>query len=370
MIHRGTRLDATSHVTGSPDPPPPYKIVRAYPNLKFNHPLLMARCPGSDRLFVGEQAGVLHSFRDSPDAKAELFFDLRSDIKTVGQLPGAKRVEAVYSQRSRIPSGLRGRTGHMPTFLLHARAGEKRRKPHISADGSPRVAVHGHEGRSALADRSVQRADRSSRSTQGGQLWQRAATFISGPTACSTSLTAADGKPNPNPPDENWRPAVGHLRTSPLSSILRIDVDHPAPGKLYGIPKDNPFVGNEGRSARGVERTDSAIHGGHELRREDRRPLRRLMSAWELWEMIHRVEKGGNYGWAAMEGPQPIKPQKLGPTPISSAAGSRACRTRSRAASPAAGSIAASSSPSSSAPTFSATGRRGGSGRPASTAIA
>ena len=29
---------------------------------------------------------------------------------------------------------------------------------------------------------------------------------------------------------------------------------------------------------------------------------------WELWELVHRVEKGGNYGWSAMEGPQPIKP--------------------------------------------------------------
>ena len=26
--------------------------------------------------------------------------------------------------------------------------------------------------------------------------------------------------------------------------------------------------------------------------------------------MVHRVEKGGNYGWAAMEGPQPIKPNE------------------------------------------------------------
>ena len=26
--------------------------------------------------------------------------------------------------------------------------------------------------------------------------------------------------------------------------------------------------------------------------------------------MVHRVERGGNYGWAAMEGPQPIKPEK------------------------------------------------------------
>ena len=37
---------------------------------------------------------------------------------------------------------------------------------------------------------------------------------------------------------------------------------------------------------------------------------------WELWESVHRVESGGNYGWSAMEGPQPIKSEPVGPTPI------------------------------------------------------
>src|SRR5260370_42698592 len=40
----------TSRVVGSPDPPPPFKVVRAFPNLKFEPPLLIARPPGSDRL--------------------------------------------------------------------------------------------------------------------------------------------------------------------------------------------------------------------------------------------------------------------------------------------------------------------------------
>src|SRR5262249_50670130 len=31
-----------------------------------------------------------------------------------------------------------------------------------------------------------------------------------------------------------------------LSSILRIDVDHPDAGKTYGVPKDNPFVSMKG----------------------------------------------------------------------------------------------------------------------------
>src|SRR5207237_2753740 len=86
----------TSRVVGSPDPPPPFKVVRAFPNLKFEHPLLLARAPGSDRLFVGEQDGVLYSFLDKPDAKADLFFDLRKEVKTIKLLAGGKDIEAVY----------------------------------------------------------------------------------------------------------------------------------------------------------------------------------------------------------------------------------------------------------------------------------
>src|SRR5690349_10557329 len=72
----------TSRIFGSPEPPPPFKVVRAFPNLKFEKPLLLARCPGSDRLFVGEQAGVLYSFSNKPDARPDLFFDLRKEIQT------------------------------------------------------------------------------------------------------------------------------------------------------------------------------------------------------------------------------------------------------------------------------------------------
>src|SRR6478735_3162455 len=71
----------TSRVIGSPDPPPPFKVVRAFPNLKFDRPLLLARCPGSDRLFVGEQAGVLYSFPNKADARADRFFDLRKELR-------------------------------------------------------------------------------------------------------------------------------------------------------------------------------------------------------------------------------------------------------------------------------------------------
>jgi glucose/arabinose dehydrogenase len=38
---------------------------------------------------------------------------------------------------------------------------------------------------------------------------------------------------------------------------------------------------------------------------------------WELWEMLYRIERGGNYGWAVMEGRVSTHPEwPRGPTPF------------------------------------------------------
>jgi len=116
---------------------------------------------------------------------------------------------------------------------------------------------------------------------------------------------------NPNPPDPfNTGQDVSDL----LSSILRIDVDRKDDGKNYAIPNDNPFVAMKGA------RPEVWAYG---LRNPWRMSFDRQTGelfvgnvGWELCESVHRVEKGGNYAWSAMEGPQPIKPEKVGPTPI------------------------------------------------------
>ena len=69
-------LWTTSNVRGTPDPPPPYRTERAFPNLKFNEPLDAARAPGTGRLFVVERYGKIYSFADDPSVeKADLFLD-------------------------------------------------------------------------------------------------------------------------------------------------------------------------------------------------------------------------------------------------------------------------------------------------------
>src|SRR5208283_933503 len=116
----------------------------------------------------------------------------------------------------------------------------------------------------------------------------------------------------PSPPDGY---DTGQNLTDFLSTILRIDVDHQADGKPYAVPKDNPFVAFPGA------KPEIWAYG---LRNPWKMSFDRASGdlwvgdvGWELWEMVYRVRKGGNYGWSIMEGPQPVRPNaKRGPTPI------------------------------------------------------
>src|SRR5438105_4736785 len=51
----------TSHVKGSPEPPPPYRSEVAFPKLKFSSPLDLVGAPGVDRLFAAERYGKIFS---------------------------------------------------------------------------------------------------------------------------------------------------------------------------------------------------------------------------------------------------------------------------------------------------------------------
>lgn len=82
-----------------------------------------------------------------------------------------------------------------------------------------------------------------------------------------------------------------------LGSILRIDVDG---GDPYGIPADNPFVGEPGLDEtwaygfRNPYRFSFDLGGSHDLIVADVGQL--------LWEEVSIGVKGGNYGWNVKEG--------------------------------------------------------------------
>ncbi len=275
----------TSGITGSPDPPLPYVTERVFPSLKFNQCLDITTAPGNERLFVVEQSGKIFSFPNKPDvAVADLVVDFAKEI------PG---VQQVYSLTFH-PNFKRNRY----CYVCYITAADL-------ADGT-------HVARFRMADTDPPTIDVASETTlvtwlSGGH---NGCCVKFGPDGC-LYISTGDAAPA-NPPDTL---KTGQDINDLLSSILRIDVDHADDGKNYRIPPDNPFVGVKG--ARG----EVWAYG---LRNPWRMSFDRKTGdlwvgdvGWELWEMLYRIERGGNYGWAVMEGRQSTNPEwPRGPTPI------------------------------------------------------
>lgn len=288
----------TSRIKGSPEPPPPYRLERCFPNLTFKNPLLLVSCPGSDRLFLGEQAGKLYSFKNEPDvAKADLFCDLATELKSWDRSK-VKGVSAVYALVFH-PRFAENRYCYVCYVLDSNKPGE------FLADGS-RVS------RFTVTDTDPPRIDPNSEKViitwlAGGHNGCDLHFGLDGYLYISTG-DATD----PNPPD---RLDTGQDLSDLLAAILRIDVDREDPGLGYRVPPDNPFVGMAN------VRPEIWAYGFRNPWRMSFDPVTGDLwvgdVGWEQWEMIYRIVKGGNYGWSVMEGPQVVRPEsRRGPTPI------------------------------------------------------
>ena len=108
---------------------------------------------------------------------------------------------------------------------------------------------------------------------------------------------------------------VGQDMSTLLAKVLRIDVDHPDPGKAYSVPKDNPFVDMKGARPeiwslgfRNPWRMCVDKKTGH---------LWVGQNGQDLWEQAYLVKKGDNAGWSVTEGSHPFYPnRKQAPVPI------------------------------------------------------
>ncbi len=302
----------SSRVVGRPEPPAPLREELAYPEIRFQNPVVMIGAPGSDRWFVGEQSGKVYSFsKDRKASQRDLFLDITT------QFPPAK-IPGLNVDNSMI-IGLEafyGLTFH-PQFESNRfvyvcyviRLAQDKLPP-----GQTQFADGTRVSRFKVTDTNPPRAIPESEEIiitwlQGGH---NGGCLAFGPDGYLYISTGDGGFANP-PDGRNSGQDVSNL----LSAVLRIDVDHPNPDqkRAYSIPDDNPFVGLEG--ARG----EIWCYG---LRNPWKMKFDRETGdlwvgdvGWELWELVYQVEKGANYGWSVVEGRQSVYPErKIGPTPI------------------------------------------------------
>jgi len=282
----------TSRVIGSPNPPAPLRTERVFPQLTFDRPVDLARLPGSDRWVVAELGGQLWSFRPSATvAKPELLADLR---------PHHMPEEFVRG------FSILGFTFH-PGFATNRFLFVNYNEPGGRTNGSVVARFRVSATEPPVLERASEQV--LLRWTSGGH---NGCTLAFGPDGF-LYISTGDGAA-PDPPDRPHN--TGQDISDLLASVLRIDVNRTAGTNHYAIPKDNPFVSTPGA------RPEVWAFG---LRNPFRMSFDRATGdlwvgdvGWEQWEMVYRVQRGGNYGWPITEGPNTrvrtdVKP---GPGPI------------------------------------------------------
>lgn len=288
-----------SRIVGNPEPPKQFKFERVFPKLHFTTPTELIQLPDGKHWMLLEQPGKIFLFENHPEADSpQLLIDLKRDCKTIAQTANATRVGECYG----LVLHPRFETNRFVYVCYIVDSGKGDQLP----DGT-RVS------RFTMTKTDPPRLDPDSEQIvitwlQGGH---NGGCLRFGP---DNMLYVATGDGSfPNPPDALL---AGQDVSNLLSSIFRIDVDHPGPrGEPYSIPADNPFVDLAG--ARG----EIWCYGfRNPWKMSFDRATGDLWTAdvgWETFETVHRVEKGGNYGWSIMEGTQRIREElKPGPTPI------------------------------------------------------
>ncbi|RFC43722.1 MAG: Glucose/arabinose dehydrogenase, beta-propeller fold [Verrucomicrobia bacterium] len=279
----------SSRVQGSPDPPKAFTTAPVFRSLEFREALEMISVPGQDRMLVVEKAGRLLTFPNRPEDPV-LTADLVIDLKT-----------------------LHSDLTHAYGVAFHPRYRENR-QIFVTYVLAPNLDDGSKLSRFRLRSLEPPSIDPASEEVlltwrSGGH---NGANIRFGPDGY-VYLSTGDAEV-PAPPDPL---NTGQDLSDLLSSILRIDVDHadPATGRNYRIPPDNPFLKVPGA------KPENWAYGLRNPWKMSFDPASgRLWCGdvgWEQWEMIHLIQKGGNYGWSAQEASQAVRPDTpSNPSPI------------------------------------------------------
>ncbi len=267
---------------------PRFTVERAFPALTFDRPVAFAYPDdGSNLLFVNEQKGVIWSFPNDPVmGDRSTFLDIRDKVQSPasgggneeGLLglafhPNYKENGAffVYYSSKEGPTGRRSVVSRFRASGPNARQVDPATEERVWASAPDPYGNH-----------------------NGGCIAFGPDGFL------YISLGDSGAADDPLTTGQNPKDWFG--------SILRIDVDHPAGGRPYGIPADNPARRNPRFKNWAPEVFCIGLRNVWKFSFD-----RQTGDLWagdvgqNLWEEVDLIQNGGNYGWSLKEGFHPFR---------------------------------------------------------------
>jgi uncharacterized repeat protein (TIGR03806 family) len=260
-------------------------LTDAYPSLPaFNNPLKALQSPGDNsRWYVLEQAGRVHAFANNPAANSiELVLDIDAQVAFSG---------------GNDERGLLGMAFH-PQFASNGFI-----YLYYIDNGSDSVISRwtSNDNGQTIAPGSefvIIRINQDAGNHNGGEIAFGSDGYL--------YIGLGDGGGSGDPRDR------GQDTTNLLGAMLRLDVDGASP---YGIPANNPFVGNALCPADHSSTTDCPEIYAFGFRNPYRWSFDSATGELWLgdvgqnaWEEVDRVDRGGNYGWDCREGAHDFEP--------------------------------------------------------------
>ncbi len=247
------------------------------------------------RVLVAEQTGPIHLM--TPDGQLKPFADFSSKLKiNLGK----------FDERGVLGLALHPKFAANHKFYV-CYSGEKRAEAPAAWDHTIHISEFTAKGDTAdlASERVLLQVDHPYFNHNGGRI-------AFGPDGLLYIGFGDGGHKNDINKDDNDKARGPHGNGQDLNTLLgkivRIDVDHPAAGKNYGIPQDNPFAKGGGRPeiyAWGIRNP-----WGMTFDRGGKRELFACEVGQDRWEEINLIVKGGNYGWNLREGTEWFNPKK------------------------------------------------------------
>ena len=278
----------TSRLVGSPEPPLPYRVRRAYPGLTLKQPIYIEREPGTDNLllihYTGGTGGTGRIVRmvDDPDvSETELLLECPRFVYGLTFHPEYEQNGFLYLHTN-SPDENNERLNQVLRYTVD------REPPYECNEDSRRAIIQWHSGGHDGGDLAF---------GNDGML------YITSGDGSSTSDVLGSGQD------------ISNL----LATVLRIDVDNTDGDRPYSVPADNPFVEFEDA------RPEIWAYGLRNPWRMSADPTTGQIwvgnNGQDRWEQAYLLSRGANYGWPIVEGTRPFQPDRpRGPTPFTAPA--------------------------------------------------